>query len=227
MNVNRATMRIVTLNDDFTDWKTDLPHIDGGVVMVQEAKKVNVRGVVDRDAYRVFQNREDDAHAGSALYWRRDRFKTLDTRQKLLAKSEGRPNDDMLDRYVSWSDMQVRGKNVKVRMASAHRPPLDEPDEQREFDKNLKAFADKARRDHIPLVIGMDANFPRAHRDQAIRRLEKLTGLQWHGAPGGIDGFLVSKGVRFNDTPHREMDHFSDHDPVAASITVFANPKHR
>ncbi|MBL8950820.1 MAG: hypothetical protein JNK82_08595 [Myxococcaceae bacterium] len=219
-------MRIVTFNDDFTDKKTDLPKIHGGVVMVQEAKRVNVRGVVDPDEYRVFQNRQSDAHAGSALYWRRDRFKTLDTGQKLLAKADG--NDDMLDRHVSWSDVQVRGTNVKVRMASAHRPPGDEPDEKAEFDQNLKAFAQKCRRDGIPVVIGMDANFPRdpVKYRAAVRRLENLTGLEWHAPKGSIDGFLASKGVKFNRRPHHEDDQFSEgHRPAAVCITVTANEK--
>ena len=215
-----ATIRIVSFNDDFVDDKTDLPRVHGGVVMVQEAKNVNVRKEVNRAEYNVFQNRDDKAHAGSAMYWRQERFKVLDKGQKLLAKRDG-PGDDMLDRHITWTDMKVKGKDVKVRMASAHRPPGDEKDEWPEFDRNLAAFARKARRDNIPVVIGMDANFPRENRAAAIRRLEKLTGLEWHGPKGSIDGFLASPNVRFNAAPHAEHDRFSDHDPVAASITVF------
>lgn len=205
------------MNDDFTDKKTDLGHLEGGVVMVQEAKNVNVRKVVDRDEFRTQQNLSDDAHAGSAMFWRRDRFKVLGQGQVRAAKADG--NDDMLDRYITFSDLKVRGSDVKVRMASAHRPPGDERDEWPEFDAALRRFAKKAEADGLPVVIGMDANFPKgAGRAAAIRRLEEKTGLVWHGV--GIDGFLTSKDVKFNTKPKKGDDDFSDHDPVSASITV-------
>lgn len=214
---DRATIRIVTFNDDFTDKKTDLPHIHGGVVMVQEAKNVNVRGEVNQRRYDVFQNREDPAHAGSALYWKHDRFRVTGRGQKLLARADG--NDDMLNRHITWSDLKVRGKDVNVRMASAHRPPGDEKDEWAEFDRGLVQFAKQARRDGIPVVIGMDINMRDPKR---IRELERKTGLEWHRPPGSIDGFLTSPNIRFNVKPHREKDRFSEgHRPVAASITVF------
>lgn len=213
-----ATIRIVTFNDDFTDGrKTDLPRVHGGVVMVQEAKNVNVHRTVNQDRYNAFQNRGDDGRAGSALYWRQDRFRVLDRGQRLLASPDG--NDDMLKRYVSWTDLKVRGSDVTVRMASAHRPPGDEKDEWAEFDRGLVAFARQARRDGIPVVIGMDLNMKDPAR---IRALEKATGLEWHRPPGSIDGFLTSPNVRFNTPPRRGSDRHSEgHSPVSASITVF------
>jgi hypothetical protein len=220
---DRATLRIVTFNDDFVDRKTSLPNIHGGVVMVQEAKNVDVHQVVDQREYDVFQNREDAAHAGSAMYWRQERFRVLDNGQRLLAKRDA--GDDMLDRHLTWTDLKVRGKDVKVRMASAHRPPGDEKDEWPEFDRNLAAFAKQARHDHVPVVIGMDANFPSKDRAAAIRRLERITGLQWHGPKGSIDGFLASKNVRFVEAPHKEKERLSDHDPVAARIVVLETRK--
>lgn len=218
-------MRIVTFNDQFGDGRTDLPRVNGGVVMVQEAKTVDVRNAVDTGEYNVAQRGfgKNDARAGSAMYWRQDRFAVKGKGQQLLAHADG--NDDMLDRYVTWRDLKVKGQDVTVRMASAHRPPGDERDEWPEFDRNLAKFAAQAKKDGVPVVIGMDANFPREGRAAAIRRLENLTGLVWHAPKGSIDGFLTSPSVRFNTVPHRENDKFSDHEPVAASITVFEPKK--
>lgn len=215
---DRATIRITTFNDDFTDEHTDLRHVHGGVVMVQEAKNVDVRGVVDQQTYDTFQNRKTDARAGSALYFKQDRFSVRGHGQKLLASPDG--NDDMLKRYVSWNDLKVKGKDITIRMASAHRPPGDEKDEWPEFDRNLAEFAAKARRDGVPVVIGMDAN------QENPQALAKKCGLVWHAPKGSIDGFLASPEVRFNGVPKRGTDKYSEgHTPVSASITVLEPKK--
>ncbi len=213
----RAEITIATVNDDFTDKKTTLNRVKrfADVVMVQEAKNSNLRKDIDNDNFGVHQNLKSDALAGSAIVWNKNHVKSTDAGMALGVDSHGRA---MLDRYISWNDIKVDGKTV--RMVSVHRPPKRFSGLWNEFDKNLKKFLDSFKG---PVVIGLDAN--QAHSKHLI----ETTGLKWHAPPPGknghasIDGFLASPGIKFENI-RRLPKGTSDHAPVVADIS-FKAPK--
>ncbi|MFZ5444807.1 MAG: hypothetical protein ACOZQL_32760 [Myxococcota bacterium] len=67
---DRAVLTIATVNDDFTDRKTNVPHVKAGVVLVQEAKNTRLRDAVSERKYGVHQARAEDK-SGSAVVWKK------------------------------------------------------------------------------------------------------------------------------------------------------------
>ncbi len=200
-----ATFTVATINDDFTDRKTNVPDVKATVKLVQEAKNTHLRKALKGDGFGVHQHRTDTAKKGSAVVWDKDRARSTDRGFALGVTPQGRK---METRYITWSDVVIDG--VKVRVASAHRPPARFKALWDDFDKNLARFVKSTRG---PLIIGMDSN-TRDHR-----KLERMTGLRWEGKPRDIDGFLVSPGIkvdRLREGPKRD----SDHNPVIARFRV-------
>ena len=201
-----ATFTIATLNDDYTDRFTNVRHVKADVVMVQEAKNVNVRDVRSPEKFGVHPNVQRPDQAGTAIIW---------NKQHVQAAKRGYANGvlpqgaKMLQRWINFTDVTVDG--AKVRMVSVHRPPARFKRLWHDFDRNLAAFVKASPH---PIVIGMDAN------ERNPRRLAHLTGLRWH-APvrDSIDGFLATRGIRFEHT-HRLAKGPSDHHPVVSTITV-------
>jgi hypothetical protein len=201
----RVGLTIATVNDDFTDRKTNLKRVKAGVVMVQEAKNTNIRGVLkNRDQFGVHQGKTEDK-AGSAIVWNKDRVKGGQRGYALGVTPQGAA---MLKRWISYTDVNVDG--AKVRMVSVHRPPARFKRLWPDFDKNLAAFI---KHSPLPVVVGMDAN------QKNPRALAHRTGLRWHAPKGSIDGFLASREVKF-ETVWRAPKGSSDHHPVLARITL-------
>lgn len=201
----RVGLTIATVNDDFTDRKTNLKRVKAGVVLVQEAKNTRIRDVLrDRTQFGVHQARRED-RAGSAVVWNKDRVQGGRRGYALGVTPQGAA---MLTRWMSWTDVNVDG--AKVRMISVHRPPARFKRLWPDFDRNLAAFI---KRSPLPVVVGMDAN------QRNPRALAHRTGLRWHAPEGSIDGFLASRGIRFERT-WRAPKGSSDHHPVLARITL-------
>lgn len=200
----RVTFRIATVNDDFTDRKTNLRDVKAAVVMVQEAKNTRVRDVRPRDEFGVHQARRPD-RAGSALVWDKDRVRAGERGYALGVRPQGAA---MLTRWISYTDVTVGG--ATVRMMSVHRPPQRFSRLWPDFDRNLARFVKQSPH---PVIVGMDAN------ERNPRRLAHLTGLRWHAPEGSIDGFLATRGIRFEKT-WRGPKGSSDHHPVLARISL-------
>lgn len=197
-------LTIATVNDDFTDDKTNLRRVKAGVVMVQEAKNTRVREALNRERFGVHQGLRDD-RAGAAIAWKRESVKAGERGYSLGVEPRGAA---MLRRLISWVDVSVGG--AKVRMISVHRPPARFKRLWPEFDRNLAAFIKQTKG---PVVVGMDAN------QRNPRALAHLTGLRWHSPQGSIDGFLASRSVHF-DRMWRAPKGTSDHHPVLARISL-------
>ena len=56
------------------------------------------------------------------------------------------------------------------------------------------------------------------------RRMAHLTGLRWHAPKGSIDGFLATRGVRF-EKMWRLPKGTSDHAPLVAKISLSTSSK--
>jgi hypothetical protein len=201
--VHRSALTIATVNDDFTDRKTNIGRVKdrADVVMMQEAKNTHVRRAVRGDSFGVHQNVRRDDQAGTALVWRRDKAQKKDSGYEMAVRPHGRA---MLNRWINYTDLNVDG--TTVRMVSVHRPPPRFKSLWPLFDANLAAFVKSSKG---PVVIGLDAN----QRDP--QHLARLTGLRWHAPPGSIDGFLVSPGVEVGKM-WRLPRGSSDHNPVLA-----------
>jgi len=201
----RATFTVATINDDFTDRKTNVPDVKATIKLAQEVKYTNLRKELAKDEWGVHQNRSSLDKAGSAVVWDRDRVRATDRGLRLGVTPQGR---EMMTRWITWTDVVIDG--VKVRVASAHRPPPRYKALWDDFDRNLAAFVKSTK---VPLIIGMDSN------TKDHRRLEQVTGLRWKGPSRDIDGFLVSPGIKVDairEGPKRN----SDHEPVIARFTV-------
>ncbi|MGV3620224.1 MAG: endonuclease/exonuclease/phosphatase family protein [Archangium sp.] len=209
----RETLTIATVNDDFTDRKSNLRDVNADVVMLQETKNSNLRKVrPDEKKYGVHQGR-GEAKAGAAVVWKKNAATATNRGYALGVRPQGAA---MLTRYISWTVLKVGDQ--KVRMVSVHRPPGRFSRLWADFDRNLATFV---KRSKMPTIIGMDAN------QVNPRRLAHLTGLRWH-APKGlhptshkkpIDGFLATRGIKFENI-RRLPRGTSDHHPVTAKITL-------
>ncbi|MFN7133234.1 MAG: endonuclease/exonuclease/phosphatase family protein [Myxococcales bacterium] len=200
----KVAITVATVNDDFTDRKTNLPKVKASVMLVQEAKNTNVRRAMS-DKWGVHQNVKADDKAGTAVVWDRKKVDAKERGYTLAVKPNGAK---MLNRWVNWTDVVVDG--VKVRMMSVHRPPPRYKHLWPRFDAQLAAFV---RSYKGPIVVGLDAN----QRDP--RGLERATGLKWHAPKGSIDGFLASPGIEV-DRIRRLPKGTSDHHPVVARFTL-------
>ncbi len=199
-----AVLTVATVNDDFTDRKTNLPRIRAGVMLVQEAKNTNIRR--ELGSHRgVHQDTRRDDRAGSAVVWNKKRVDVTDRGYSLAVEPRGA---GMLRRWMSWTDMKVDG--ATVRMISVHRPPKRFSHLWPQFDANLARFVKQTKG---PVVIGLDAN------ERNPRALAKATGLKWVAPQGSIDGFLVSPGVKIEKV-WRLPKGSSDHHPVLARIRL-------
>ncbi|MFO0599547.1 MAG: hypothetical protein U0228_29850 [Myxococcaceae bacterium] len=200
----RVGLTIATVNDDFATPKTNAKQVHAGVVLMQEAKNVDLRRTLG-DRFGVHQAKREDK-AGAATFWRKqDRLKVMKRGYALGVEPHGAK---MLARWINYTDMNVNG--AKVRMISVHRPPLRFRRLWPEFDRNLAAFIKSSK---LPVVVGMDAN------QRNPQQLARLTGLRWHAPKGSIDGFLASRSVHFERMKELPKGS-SDHHPVLARITL-------
>lgn len=200
-----VTFTVATINDDFTDGRTNVDDVKATIKLVQEAKNSKLRKAVKRDEFGVHQVMKGPDTRGSAVVWNKDRVKSTDRGLSLGVHPHGR---QMETRWITWSDVTIDG--VKVRVASAHRPPARFKALWPAFDANLAKFVKNSK---LPLIIGMDSN------THDHRGLEKATQLNWVGPKGDIDGFLVSPGIKVDhvrEGPKRD----SDHNPIIARFTV-------
>lgn len=200
----KAVFTVATVNDDFTDRKTNLKGIKADVMLVQEAKNTNLRKALS-DKHGVHQNVKRDDKAGSAVVWKRGEVKAGKRGYELGVEPKGA---GMLRRWISWTDVKVDGQNV--RMVSVHRPPKRFSHLWPAFDRNLAAFVKDTKG---KIVIGMDAN------QQNPRAMAKRCGLKWQAPKGSIDGFLVSPGIRVKKL-WRLPKGTSDHHPVVAKLEI-------
>lgn len=197
------TFTIATVNDDFTDRRTNLKHVKASVILAQETTNTDVRHVLAKDTWGVHQNTHRVDQAGTSVIWKRDDAKVLHSGYAMGVRPHG---VRMHNRWINWTDMKIGDQ--KVRMISVHRPPRRYSRLWPQFDANLAAFV---RHSKLPVVIGMDANQVDPHA------LAKKTGLKWNAPKGSIDGFLTSPGVRITKM-WRLPKGSSDHNPVVAQI---------
>lgn len=201
----RESLTIATVNDDFTDRKSNLRRVKTDVVMLQETKNTRLRDVRPNEKkYGVHQGTRPD-RAGSAVVWKKDAATVKRRGYELGVNPQGAK---MLSRWISWTVMKVGDQ--KVRMVSVHRPPKRYSRLWGDFDRNLAKFVKSSK---LPTVIGMDAN------QVNPRRMAHLTGLRWHAPKGSIDGFLATRGIKFENV-RRQPKGTSDHHPVTAKITL-------
>lgn len=199
---NDGSFTIATVNDDFTDRKTNLRQVKADVVMVQEAKNTVARKVVGKN-YGVHQNTRRDDQQGTALLWNKKEVKAGKRGYALGVTPHGRK---MMTRWINWTDVTVEGK--KVRMVSVHRPPKRFAALWPAFDAQLARFIKNTK---LPIIVGMDSNT----HDHA--GFAKRTGLHWAAPKGSIDGFYVSPGIVV-DKIWRMPKGTSDHNPVVAKL---------
>lgn len=210
---NPNSIKIATVNDDFTDKKSNLRRVNADVVLLQETKNSRLRKVrPNSDRWGVHQAKREDK-AGSSVVWDKKSVKATDRGYALGVKPQGAK---MLKRWISWTDIKVGDQTV--RMMSVHRPPARFKRLWPDFDRNLARFVKSSK---VPVIIGMDAN------QVNPRKLAHLTGLRWHAPKGNhpvsgktpIDGFLASRGIKFENV-RRLQRGTSDHHPVTAKITI-------
>lgn len=201
----RVSFTIATVNDDFTDHKTNLRGVKAAVVLAQETKNTNVHKVRSAPNFGVHQNTHRDDQAGASVIWNKDRVHAGKRGYAVGVRPQGA---GMLERWINFTDVNIDG--AKVRMASVHRPPKRFARLWPDFDRNLAAFV---KRSPLPVIVGMDAN------QVNPRRLAHLTGLRWHAPKGSIDGFLATRGIKFENL-RRAPKGSSDHNPVLAKVTI-------
>ncbi|MGH3347635.1 MAG: endonuclease/exonuclease/phosphatase family protein [Nocardioides sp.] len=185
----------LTINDDFTDRVTDVIHLLAThrplVAGVQEGKASDYHRLARRGLARRYDVRQDVRHdgaAGVAVLWNRvlaqpigddsDRPDRLGAGWLELTPA----GDGLLSRGVVWQDLKVRTgpSEVRVRLASTHRPPQRNRHLWPTFDRRLAAFCAASP---VPVLVFMDAN-----EDGGPANLVRRTGLTWRGV--GIDGVL-------------------------------------
>ncbi|WP_210651357.1 hypothetical protein [Nocardioides sp. SYSU D00065] len=198
---------VITVNDDFTDHVTDVPHLARTrqplLILTQESKRTDYRQRLDDDAWGVRQRMSDDATQGVAVVWNRQLARAIGSGMNrprnlgagwipLAVPDRG---DDMLVRGIVWQDLQLRDGGQRFRAASTHRPPARHRDHWAEFDDQLEAFLDASP---IPVLVGSDNNQaggPDIDPD-----------YRWRGI--GIDGFLGDIAVRsVYELAKRHSDH--------------------
>ena len=213
----------LTINDDFTDRLTDVTHLLAThrplVAGVQEGKRSDYSRLARRGLARRYGVRQDHRHdgaAGVAVLWNRvlaqpigdasDRPDRLGGGWRELTPA----GDGLLARGVVWQDLQLRtgSHDVRVRLASTHRPPQRDRHLWPTFDRRLAAFCAASP---VPVLVFMDAN-----EEDGPTGLQRRSGMAWHGV--GIDGVLSDLPV---PTAPAALEHrHSDHHAVAIPLEL-------
>lgn len=211
----------LSVNDDFTDRKTDLPALlkarRPAFLGAQETKLTKVNPRVRHALgwqYGVRQDRRHDGAAGVAVAW-----------DRVIARGIGRAVDDpeelgggwlellyagdgLLARGVVWQDLIVRvgwTAQARVRLASTHRPPRRDKHLWSTYDTALARWANDSP---LAVLLLMDSNEPGG---PAV--LSRLTGMRWRGV--GIDGALTDLTTGpATALPRRQSDHRAVSIPV-------------
>jgi endonuclease/exonuclease/phosphatase family metal-dependent hydrolase len=206
-------MRIFTYNIDWAksneDERASIRSVltTADVILLQEAKHIDISSALNQ-AWLVHQNIKRESKQGVAVAWRNASIKRhRSARHPVKGYVLGvMPlGVTMLPRYFNWRDLDVPGHGT-IRFVSTHRPPQRYRRLWPIFDRALGRFV---KRSPHPVIVGMDSN----ERDHS--GLERLTGLAWHGV--GIDGFLVSRGIRVSHLRSHPRAK-SDHHPISIEI---------
>lgn len=222
--VHKAALRlpgvyeVITINDDFTDTKSDVRYLARSRrplgIAAQESKRTDYRDLLG-DSLGVRQRLTDDSTAGVAVIWDRRLTRAVGgAKNRPSVLGDGylplvvpRRGEDMLTRGVVWQDLEVLNSGFRFRLFSTHRPPQRHRRLWPRFDDNLEAFIEASP---IPVLGGTDNNAPvgpNIPRDIA----------RWNGI--GIDGFITSPDLRVLST--YELDHRnSDHRPVSGAARL-------
>lgn len=217
----------LTVNDDFTDRRTDLPALlkyrRPAFLGAQETKRTKVDQRVTHalgSRYGVRQDRRNEGAAGVAVAWDRVVARALghsdDPEELGGGWLELLPaGDGLLARGVVWQDLRVRlgwVGNTRIRLASSHRPPRRNANQWPSYDDGLARWADDSP---LPVLLLMDSNEPGG---PAV--LSRLTGMRWRGV--GIDGALHDPHLEPRSAalrhavslPRRHSDHHAVSIPI-------------
>lgn len=217
-----ATEKVITLNDDFTDTRSDVPALLKNdapfAILIQEGKRSRFGRILrrlrrqlrkrqakgldleqDLGDYRQVQKIKTDATAGLAIVWDAAKAPLVaGPFFRVLVEPRGAA---MLPRGVLWVvvDHPAWGETV---LATTHRPPGRYAYLWPAYDTALARWV--AHRP-FPVLLGLDTNTRRLH---ALARKMGMT-----VAGKGIDAVMAT-GRRLSK-PRRLKRRNSDHRPVA------------
>ena len=204
-------VRIATVNDDFTDRKTNIPLVTrfADIILTQENKHDNVHTLVPA-GWSVHQVRRNASTRGSAVAWRTNKpFRKASVDQKLAVRGRG-----ILPRYMTIAHGRIG--LAPVTFIATHRPPRRHKRLWRNYDLALSAYCRFLRFRGRFVIVGLDAN-DRTRWGQ--RRLAAMSGMRPVFPSRSLDGFLVSYGMGVHP-PELLPKWHSDHHPVLISINI-------
>ena len=211
MSILTQPITVLGCNDDFATPREDVPYWirtrHPVLTGVQEAKAGNYRQLLDQRT-GVRQRLTDAATMGVAVMWDRERAQTFggaEDQPRQLGHGWERlvRGGDLLPRGVVWQDLTVTYRRhgvrraVRLRLASAHRPPARDRHLWPDFDRALRSWAFLSP---LPIVLTMDAN------ERGGPNLPPK--YDWTGI--GIDGAVFThrfKVRRHTALPLRTSDH--------------------
>jgi hypothetical protein len=212
---------IVTANVDFAlgthAVDLDLAKIilNADALTFQEAKNVDVNGLIQNPKWRVFQDLRDTDKQGTGIAWRRPPLHAIKRGRRIGVTPHGK---GLLTRWITWVDFVVRdetGEEHTFRLASVHLPPKRYWALYPFMVANIIAFVKSSR---YPVILGGDWNKLVRHAND-LHALARRVGGKFYGY--GIDGFLViDKGQILVKGTKQLAETHSDHRPVLMEIVI-------
>ena len=208
-------IRVTTQNIDFTlkqsAWKGIVDDLkkSSDVILFQEAKWTNLHAFADEE-WGVFQDRTNDATAGTAVMWRKSLGRVV--KRDLMLYVPSRKGVKMGTRYVAYIDLRLANDGRTIRFASMHYPPQRFKFLWDEAGKATREFVKLARKEVGAFVIGSDFN---QTVTSDVHGFRKTLALRVRGIR--IDGFLIARRL-IATRPVDLGNNRSDHNPVTIRV---------
>lgn len=180
------------------------------VIVFQEAKWCDLHQFEDK-TWAVFQDRSNDATAGTAVMWRKSLGYKRTTRLRPFTPHHN--GVKMPTRYIAEVDLSVVEWGRVVTFGSFHYPPVRFRFLWPVSDNNLNGEVHRLRKRLVPFAFGSDFNEKVVK--QEVHGIAKRLGLWVRGIR--IDGFVVAKRLKTSSIIDLG-NNLSDHNPVQIHI---------
>lgn len=223
--VAEVRVRVVTANIDFglskkkvkEDWKSYSKHAD--VVLMQEAKRFDLRKVIGDSDWIIRQNTSSSAKAGSAIAVRRSIAREVSplwlvkgvdaSRCRKVGSASG-----IQARYIARVNIKLKGGR-KLKVASAHLPP--KRCWGRVYDTMAQSIKKMIRNTPGHFIIGADWNKNLSNNPNGIA---SQTRMKIRAVGNRIDGFLVTKKTKAAKAKALKQTNAKGHRPIQVMLNL-------
>ncbi len=222
---SKQEVRVITANVDFVlspaTVRSDIAQFAGraDVILIQEAKNVVLRNLVDTSIWNVKQDTSSSDRAGSAILVRRSQVTSVDDFHLVLGvNSSSCPGGGIETRWMAVATLNLNNGGRLV-VAALHMPPARcQTGIGSSYDRMSDNVVQLSRDHPDRLVMGADWN--KVVLSDPNNIVARCSGRLVVRAPqGSIDGFMIPANLNSDSAQSLASTH-SDHRPVLVTLTV-------